>query len=165
MTTETMQEQAQDLAALEAAAVGDEQATQPEGEQAQAPDLANELKGLIAVAVATLSPIFPSLKEIYTDQATSTAAQAIAGVCNKHGWLGGGMFGKWGEEIAAVAVLAPLALATYTGVKNDLAKAKAAQNVEKLEAPNFEAKAPTEKVKSPTTLVFGNAPAPEAAQA
>ena len=49
------------------------------------------------------------------------AAQAIAAVCNKHGWMQGGMMGRWGEEIACVAILGPLALQTVKGVKADLA--------------------------------------------
>lgn len=121
-TPTTEPEQAADLAALQAAA-GSEAEGLATTDQAEAPrlDLAQEIAGLASVAVATLGPMFPSLKTIYTPEMTEAAAQAIAAVCNKHGWMQGGMMGRWGEEIACVAILGPLALQTVKGVKADLA--------------------------------------------
>ena len=127
-------EQAADLAALTAAASGGEvEAAATEAAQVQL-QLADELAGLIAMAVATLSPMFPSLKKTYTQEVTATAAGAIAAVCNKHGWMQGGMFGEFGEEVACLAIVGPLAFSTYTGISADL-KAMAKEN-EKLEAPS-----------------------------
>lgn len=127
-------EQAADLAALTAAASGGEvEAAATESAQVQL-QLADELAGLIAMAVATLSPMFPSLKKTYTQEVTATAAGAIAAVCNKHGWMQGGMFGEFGEEVACLAIVGPLAFSTYTGIKADLS-AMAKEN-EKLEAPS-----------------------------
>lgn len=115
-------EQAADLAALHAAAATSEAAELAPGqEEPPRPDLAAEIAGLATVAVATLGPMFPSLKDIYTEQVTQAAAQAIAAVCNKHGWLQGGMMGKWGEEIACAAIVGPLALQTFQGIKADMA--------------------------------------------
>lgn len=126
MTTEapttTEPEQAADLAALQAAAASTE--TAPDTiDQGEAPrmDLAQEIAGLATVAVATLGPMFPSLKTIYTPQVIEAAAQAIAGVCNKHGWMQGGMMGEWGEEIACAAIVGPLAWQTHQGIKADMA--------------------------------------------
>lgn len=121
-TTTTEPEQAADLAALQAAAAGSEEpgtlTAEPESPRL---DLAQEITGLATVAVATLGPMFPSLKTIYTPQVIEAAAQAIAGVCNKHGWMQGGMMGEWGEEIACVAIVGPLAWQTHQGIKADLA--------------------------------------------
>lgn len=119
-------EQAADLAALQAQAMNEDQASHQAPAMAPAgPDLAGEIAGIITVTVQTLGPMFPSLKEVYTKETTEAAAGAVAAVCNKHGWLSGGMFGEYGEEIACLAVCGPLALATYQGISADLAKHKA----------------------------------------
>jgi hypothetical protein len=154
-------EQAADFAALQMAAneadAGPPGA--PVGPEAPTIDLGQEIAGLMKVAVATLSPMFPSLKRIYTTEITETAAGAIAAVCNKHGWMQGGMFGEWGEEIACLAIVGPLALSTYQGVSQDMAEAKAKEKpTERLEGPNLSAPAPVAEVGS-KTVTFG-APAP-----
>lgn len=113
-------EQAADLGALRAAAQEEAQAgpdLAPAGPVG--PDLAQELAAAVAVAVAILSPMYPSLKTIYTPEATNSAAAAVAAVCRKHGWMEGGIVGKWGEEIACLAVCGPLAVATYKGIEAD----------------------------------------------
>ncbi len=128
-------EQAADFAALQAAA-NDQQAGPPAPGAQPAPtvNLATDIAGAISVTVATLAPMFPSLKRTYTEEVTQAAAGAIAAVCNKHGWMQGGMFAGYGEEVAAVAILAPLALTTYQGIQEDMQEAKAKQRA-KLEAP------------------------------
>lgn len=123
-------EQAADLARLQAAATDVDAAAPVEAEpQRQGPDLAAEISGVITVAVQTLAPMFPSLRGIYTEETTQAAAGAVAAVCNKHGWLQGGMFGEYGEEIACLAVCGPLAFATMQGVRADLEKHKAKATV------------------------------------
>lgn len=114
-------EQAADLAALQAAAMPDAAPGAPVAAEPAGPDLAQELAAAVTVAVAILGPIYPSLKEIYTEQATQSAAGAVAAVCNKHGWLQGGMMGKYGEEITCLLVVGPLAVATYKGIQADTA--------------------------------------------
>lgn len=160
MTTETPTptepEQAADLAALQAAAASTE--TAPDAiDQAEAPrmDLAQEIAGLATVAVATLGPMFPSLKTIYTPEVTEAAAQAIAAVCNKHGWMQGGMMGKWGEEIACVAIVGPLALQTLQGVKADLAAREKEKPTrpERIAGPDLAAPAPAPGAAVPQTTV------------
>ncbi len=139
-TTAPSAEQAADFAALQAAANEASAGPPVGGEAVPVPnlDLAHELEGLIKVAVATLAPIFPSLRETYTPEVTTAAAGAIAAVCNKHGWMQGGMFGEWGEEIACAAIVGPLALTTYQGITQDMARAKAQakqREAERISAP------------------------------
>lgn len=130
----TSAEQAADFAALQATANDAPPVPGSEEEaQQQRPDLGTEIAGLITVAVATLGPVFPSLSDTYTPATTAAAAGAIAAVCNKHGWMQGGMLGEWGEEIACLVIVGPLAFATVQGVKSDLAKkAPKPKTVEKI---------------------------------
>lgn len=110
------------------------------------PKLTAELGGFIAAAVAGLSPMLPSLKEIYTDETIGMVASSVSVVCVKHGWLKEGIAGKYGEEVAAAFVLLPVAVATYKGVSADLA-ALAAKNKPQLPAP---AAAPVPESSEPT---------------
>lgn len=125
-------EQAADLAALEAAAAtagpepGSPEAMQIQ-QQGSAEKIAGELAALVLAFVAMAKPILPSLSEIYTPDATQVAAHAVAGICVKHGWLGDGLMGEWGEEIAAAVVLVPMGVATYQGIRGDLEKRKPKQ--------------------------------------
>lgn len=156
-TTTAEPEQVADLAALQAAAAATDQDTANLEPEAPRLDLAQEITGLASVAVATLGPMFPSLKAIYTQQVIEAAAHAIAGVCNKRGWMQGGMLGEWGEEIACIAIVGPLALQTYQGVKADLA-AREKEKPTKPEAltgpgPDLSAPVPGEAVAQ-TTVTF-----------
>ncbi len=142
-------EQAADLAALTAAAndappVPGAPVQEPEPLK---PDLASEIEAIIMMTVATLGPMFPSLKETYTAPVTGAASQSIAAVCNKHGWLQNGMMGQYGEELACLAIVGPLAYSTYTGIKADLAAKQP-----KAEQPKIEAQPATTK-----TVQFGTA--------
>lgn len=112
-------EQAADLAALRAAAAPVAQPGQVVEAEPERPDLGTEIAGAVTMAVALLGPIYPSLREIYTPETTQAAAGAVAAVCNKHGWLQGGMMGEYGEEITCLLIVGPLALATYKGVQAD----------------------------------------------
>ena len=131
-TTDLASEQAADLAALQASAAGQAAATVPAvaGSPGE-PDhekLAGELAGVLMMAATALAPMFPSLPKIYTQEASHGAGAAIAAVCRKHGWLQGGMFGQWGEEVACAAIVLPLAFATYQGIAADLAAGKASKD-------------------------------------
>lgn len=99
-------------------------------------DLAGEIAGLLLTVSAVLKPALPSLAAIYTAENCQAAGAAVAAVCQKHGWLQGGIVGGFGEELAALAVLGPMAVSTYSGVKSDLAAAKRA-------APSLTQPAPT----------------------
>lgn len=160
----TTDEQAADRAAMIAAASEGTPAPgapAPEQEKPR-PDLAREITGLVMAAVAAAGPMFPSLKTIYTQQTTEAAAASIAAVCEKHGWAQGGIMGKWAEEIACVAIVGPLAFATYQGVRADLAERAPAKPPERLDGPNLAAQAPT-AAPGQKTVTFG-APAAEVAE-
>lgn len=145
-------EQAADLAALEAAAAEQQQPGQQVETAPTENTLADEIASMIKIAVATLKPVFPSLHDVYTPETTGAAAGAIAGVCQKHGWLSGGLLGRYGEEIACVAIVGPLAFATYQGITSDIEKAKAEKKPEALTNQSAPA-APGPKSK---VVTFGN---------
>lgn len=119
-------EQAADLAALESAA------SQPQpGLQSDAPlaapgraELQAELSALFMLAAQTVGTIYPSVKDTLNTQATDTLAAVWAAVCNKRGWLQGGIGGEYAEEIAAAAVTLPLGFALYKGIQSDIAARK-----------------------------------------
>lgn len=170
-------EQAADLAALSAAALAGEPVPVPGADPV--PDtgqtLADELTGLVSVTVGILGPVFPSLRTIYTPEVTQAAAAAAAGVCVKHGWLQAGVMGKWGEEIAAGAILLPLAYQTAQGVRADLAARKAEAEKAKGKPPAVErvgglapvsaAAVPTEKPGARTVTVGAPMPASQGGSA
>jgi len=161
--TESMSaEQAADLAALTVAANEDQDApgapNEAQEQSANVPDLADELAALFSVAVATLGPIFPSIKAIYTKDTIGAASGAIAAVCTKRGWLSGGMMGEYAEEITALAIVGPLALATYQGVKSDIEAREKKEPVE-VKGLDLSAKAPTETPGAKTVSFGAAAPA------
>lgn len=157
MTDTTTSEQAADLAALQAAAATDHSQAggpEPTAPAAPAPDLAAEIAGLVTVAVATLGPMFPSLKTIYTPDVTQAAAQAVAAVCRKHGWMEGGLMGKWGEEIACVAIVGPLAWQTVQGVRADIEARKPREPAAAIAGPDLAAPAPAPAPAASKTVSF-----------
>ena len=154
---EQSSEQAADFAALQAAAgPGPEEVAAQEQQEQAGPDLAQEIAGLVTAAVGMLAPMFPSLPGIYTPEATQAASAAVAGVCHKHGWMQGGVMGRWGEEITCVAIVGPLAFATYQGVKGDIA---ARQPVERIGGPDLSASVPVAGPAPSKAVTFG-APVP-----
>jgi hypothetical protein len=117
-------------------------------------DLAAEIGAIVTMVTSMLSPVFPSLRAIYTPEAVGAASGAVAAVCNKHGWMQGGMMGEWGEEIACAAVCLPLALATYRGISSDIAAREA--KPEKVAAGvDLSAKPPEEVPEYPATVTAG----------
>lgn len=132
---------------------------------APAVNLEAEIAALAKVAVAMLGPMFPSLREVYTPETIEAAASVTAPLCRKHGWLPNGIGGKYAEEIAAAAVLAPLAYATYRGITHDLAEAKRKKAGEGGAEPLPDLSAPVpDAPPAPKTVTFG-APIPEGAPA
>ena len=112
-------EQAADFAALQASA-NDAPALPGEEAPAVSADLTKEITGLISVLVAMAGPLFPSLVTLYTPEVIQAAGGAIAAVCEKRGWMTGGIFGEWGEEIACAAIVGPLAFSSYQGIQSDM---------------------------------------------
>lgn len=135
-------EQKRDLFALEAMAAGEQVPGQMSDETgagiAPPKDLKLELTGLLSIAVGVLSPVFPTLKEVYTTESIDQAATVTAALCDKHGWLQGDGLSKYGEEIAAAIVLGPMAFGTYAAINKDLDAMKA----KKPQAKNQAAEAP-----------------------
>ncbi len=130
-------EQAADLAALEAMASPpgspSDSALQP---PAGRPELQAELSALFMLAAQTVGTIYPSVKDTLNQQATDTLAAVWAAVCNKRGWLNGGIGGEYAEEIAAAAVSLPLGFALYKGIQADIAaRAKADKKPAAIDAP------------------------------
>lgn len=151
-------EQAADLAALESIASAEGNAaalvqqTQTVDERGK---LAMELAGITQTFVAMASPVLPSLAKIYTAETVEAATQAAAAVCVKHGWLQGGVFDGYGEEITAAIVLGPLAFATYHGVRGDIAKLGESEPAkqDKPKEPVFKAAPPADEVGSAKVVI------------
>ncbi len=98
---------------------------QPDAEQvAQTGNEAAELGGLLTIAAGLFSPVFPSLRKIYTQEAIEQVAAAAVPVMLKRGWSTSALLGKYAEEIGLAAVVFPLSLATYQGITADIAAAQ-----------------------------------------
>lgn len=156
-------EQAADLAALQAEAdAAPRPPGEPEPEAPPAPpDLAAEIAGALLIASKMLAPMFPSLGTIYTEESTGAAGAAVAGVCDKYGWLQGGMVGQWGPEIACLVVVGPLAMATVKGVQADNAERRRREAEERSQQPDqatMGAPVPSEAIGQ-KTVTFGGAAA------
>lgn len=90
-----------------------------EGPQATA-DQTEAIAASITMAVGMLSPLFPSLKQVYTEDAIGKLASTSNALAQKHGFVLSEFFTKWKEEIAFGAVGIPIAMATYQAVLHDL---------------------------------------------
>lgn len=91
----------------------------------QPPDLAAEFAGLLEILTGTAARQVPALREIWTPEAIKEEAEAIAAVCNKRGWLQGGIFGgDYAEEIRLLLVSVPLIVATVAAIKAALRELK-----------------------------------------
>lgn len=148
-------EQSQDLAALQAMAGGTQEAGAELVEQVQeeGPGLAHELGGAITMAVGMLGPMFPSVQGIYTPEVITAVSGSVAAVCDKHGWLQDGLMGRYGEEIACVAVVGPVALMTYKGIQADIAARQPAQPASVPGELNLSAPVPVDSPGSKTVSV------------
>lgn len=154
-TEEMSAEQRADLDALRASVEGVEPVSVSVPERAGL-SLADELAGYVLLAVPIIQPMLPSVAAIYTPEVTKAAAAAVAAVCEKYGWLQGGMGSKYQEEIAAVVILGPLAFATIKAGKADMAALKKKPEKPELEAANDPVWDTVQAVPSPQTVTFGN---------
>lgn len=84
------------------------------------PPLDQELAGMLLMLSKVVAPAFPSIAAIYTEEACGAAGAAVAGVCDKYGWLQGGVGGEYGPELMCLFVVGPLAFATYGAVQGDI---------------------------------------------
>lgn len=124
---------------------------EPEQPAQPAPTEAASIAALVQIMAGLFAPVFPSLQKIYTDTACQQIGDAAAPVMAKHGWTTGELLGKYAEELALLAVVAPLGFATWQGIQTDIAAAtkkedkpntdKAAQNITPAEdQPQFAAR-------------------------
>lgn len=133
-------EQAADLAALEAMAapppgISGDAAAAPAAPPGR-PELQAELQALFTLAAQTIGTIYPSVKETCNPPAIDALAAVWAAVCNKRGWLAGGIGGEYAEELAAAAVTLPLGFGIYKGIQADIAaRARAEKKTEAIDAP------------------------------
>lgn len=109
-----------DQASQEAAAADQAAAEQDSHAQGNSQQVAF----ILALAVPILGQIFPSILEIYTDQAQAAVSGTVGPVLTKYGVDLSNMATDYGAEIACVMVCGPIALATYKGVSSDLAAKK-----------------------------------------
>jgi L-fucose isomerase-like protein len=124
-------EQAADLRRLQLTA-GEPNAEMQELEDAEAAQAAAEQAAHIDqntsavrmgldIAIPFLARLYPSLAEVYTEDARAAVAMTVGPVLTKHGVDLGDIGGQYKEEIAMVVVCGPIAMATYQGMKADLA--------------------------------------------
>lgn len=121
---------AEQLDALEVEAAAVDGANAPPGaapaeEQQPQIDEAGQIAGLLTILANMGAPMFPSIGRIYTQQTIGQIAGVLEPVFVKHGWSVSNAFGKYAEEFAALAVILPVALATYQGIREDMAAAAA----------------------------------------
>ena len=128
----------EDLTALEGEALAVDALLAPaptpeqQAEAAQpAPNEAAEIAALLQIMAGLAAPLFPSLAKIYTAETCNAIGQAAAPVMTKHGWSTGTILGKYAEELALLAVVAPIGFATWQGVQADIAAASKKAKAEK----------------------------------
>jgi len=149
-----------ELANLERMAAGDsaaQAAPAAEVTEPAAPQLDNEIAGMLLLASKMVAPMFPSVAEIYTEEACGAVGAAVAPVCVKHGWLQNGIGGEWAEELMCLAVVGPMAVATYIAASKDIeARAKArGKDKAKPEEKELPAPAGLPAVPGSDTVTFG----------
>lgn len=87
---------------------------------AQVDQNSNAVRMGLDIAIPFLSRLYPSLAEVYTDEARGAVAMTVGPVLTKYGVDLGDVGGRYREEIAMVAVCGPIAMATYQGIKADI---------------------------------------------
>jgi hypothetical protein len=113
-----------ELRALQAAADADpNELPDPNAPEpvAPPPPLDAELSAMLLMMSKVLAPAFPSIATIYTEESCGAVGAAVAGVCEKYGWLQGGVGGEYGPELMCLVVVGPIAFATYGAVQGDIA--------------------------------------------
>lgn len=77
---------------------------------------ADELRALLGVVKAIVSPMSPTIERVWTDQVLDTVAPAASAVMDKYGMTLGGLE-RWGPEIALAIAVIPPVVATVQGMK------------------------------------------------
>ena len=94
------------------------------GAEPQALTTEQELKALLFIVTKMLSPMLPSLGQIYTKPNIAEIAAATAPVIDKYGLQSYIKLAAWEKELVCASVLLPLAVATWQGVKHDIGALK-----------------------------------------
>lgn len=150
-------EQAADLARLQAAAMdGEPAALSDEVAQAAAPDPVAETAAMLGAVVALASPLLPYLPTIYTPETVQALAGAYVPVAEKHGWNVGGWLDRYAAELALVAVAAPVAIRTANAHK-----AFKAERAAEARAKRGEPAPASQGGGDRPAVVAGTVPAPE----
>ena len=78
-----------------------------------------EAAELIEFAYDGLTPLYPSLINIYTLEVRAKLAARTGALMNKYGWTTGGLLEKWGAEVGFIVVIIPLIGKTSEAIKAD----------------------------------------------
>lgn len=116
-------EAAADWRALEQMAEGDPNAVpDPDAPPPPPPPpaLDTELAGMLLMLSKIAAPAFPSVAALYTEETCGAVGASVAAVCDKYGWLQGGIGGEYGPELMCLCVVGPLAFATYSAAQTDI---------------------------------------------
>lgn len=112
---------AADAPNAEMQALEDAEAAQAAAEvAAQVDQNSNAVRMGLDIAIPFLSRLYPSLADVYTDEARGAVAMTVGPVLTKYGIDLGDVGGRYREEIAMVVVCGPIAMATYQGIKSDV---------------------------------------------
>lgn len=84
----------------------------------------------LELAVPLIAPLYPCIATIYDEAARQRIAGVLGPLTAKYGWSVGEMGGAYKEEIAAAFVCVPLAVATVTGIKAEIAARSGAKVAE-----------------------------------
>lgn len=121
MAADDLDQLAAEAAAIDGQATAASEPPMSEAEAAPAADVPAEVTTLLQAVAGMLSPAFPCLATIYTPDTCRRLGDAAAPVMDKYGLSVGGLFDRWGAEITLAATALPVALATWQGVKADIA--------------------------------------------
>ncbi|WP_137940249.1 hypothetical protein [Chitinivorax sp. B] len=80
----------------------------------------SDIRGLLELAGAMLTPVYPRTGQTLTGKAPAMAA-AAAPVLQKYGWSASGWLGKFGPEIGMAAVWLPAGLELAKAIRADKA--------------------------------------------
>jgi hypothetical protein len=101
------------------------EAIQAAQEEAAALSLADEntqgVTMIMELALPLICPMFPSLEQVYTAEARQAIAISMGPLLAKYGVNLKEAGGKYKEELVAAMVCGPIAVATYRGIKTDIA--------------------------------------------
>ena len=95
-------------------------------EQAAPVDYVGEASEIVELAYDGLSPIWPSLANVYTPEVRGKIAKRAAPLMEKYGLTFGGMLEKWGAEIMFAVTVVPLIAPTAKAIAADNLAAKIA---------------------------------------